>query len=72
MATQLVFSGPLLLACLAVAAPGRLRFSDVSIRAGAQFRLAHLWGGQIVPGGDIAGRIPHRHHDGARRSEHGE
>ncbi|MER9656279.1 hypothetical protein NKJ26_22760 [Mesorhizobium sp. M0152] len=49
-AEQLVFSGPLLLACLAVAAPGRPRFTDVSVRAGAQFRLAHPWGGQIVSG----------------------
>ncbi|MER9050216.1 hypothetical protein NKH89_23645 [Mesorhizobium sp. M0923] len=49
-AEQLVFSGPLLLACLAVAAPGRPRFTAVIVRAGAQFRLAHHWGGQIVSG----------------------
>lgn len=40
-AEQLVFSGPLLLACLAVAALGRPRFTAVIVRAGAQFRLAH-------------------------------
>lgn len=43
-AEQLVFSGPLLLACLAVAAPGRPRFTAVIVRAGAQFRLDHPLG----------------------------
>ncbi|ESZ22849.1 hypothetical protein X734_28800 [Mesorhizobium sp. L2C084A000] len=28
-------------------------------------------GAHQLLGGDGAGRIPHRHHDGARRSEHG-
>lgn len=49
-AEQLVCSGPLLLACLAVAAPERPRFTAVIVRAGAQCRLAHPWGGQIVSG----------------------
>ncbi|ESY65971.1 MULTISPECIES: hypothetical protein [Mesorhizobium] len=39
-AEQLVFSGPLLLACLAVAAATRPRFTAVIVR-GAQFRLDH-------------------------------
>ncbi|MER8492138.1 hypothetical protein NKH53_28460 [Mesorhizobium australicum] len=49
-AEQLVFSGPLLLACLAVAAPGRPRFTAVIVRAGAQFASITHWGGQIVSG----------------------